>query len=204
VSLREIGQRFIDAIAMPASQQVDGEAPIAACGHGGHDECLSIGMAIEKETTMNAIANPVSSGAARATGSIYLLLLPIPVICFIGAVLTDIAYSSGAMLMWLHFSEWLIAAGLVFGALAALALVVEFFMSDVIRRGAFGWVHLVLLIAALVIELFDALVHTIDGWTAVVPTGMTLSVIGALLALATVATLWRVPLVWMAPREVRP
>jgi uncharacterized membrane protein YcgQ (UPF0703/DUF1980 family) len=62
----------------------------------------------------------------------------------------------------------------------------------------------VLFYAALVVELINALIHTIDGWTAVVPTGMTLSVIGALLALAAVATLFRVPVTWVARREVRP
>ena len=45
--------------------------------------------------------------------------------------------------------------------------------------------------AALIVELFNAFVHTIDGWTAVVPTGMMLSIIGALLALAAVGALFR-------------
>ena len=142
------------------------------------------------------------SGAARATAPIYLLLFPIPVVCFVGALVTDIAYSQSAYLMWLHFSEWLIAAGLAFGALAALALAIEFFASRAIRSGRVGWAHLVLFYAALLVELVNAFVHTIDGWTAVVPTGMTLSVIGAILALAAVATLFRVPVAWVAHREV--
>ena len=142
-------------------------------------------------------------GAARAAASIYLLLFPIPVVCFVGALVTDIAYSRSAYLMWLHFSEWLIAAGLAFGALAVLALLVEFIASRAVRTARIGWAHLVLFCAALVVELVNAFVHTRDGWTAVVPTGMTLSVIGALLALASVATLFRVPVAWVARREVR-
>ena len=50
--------------------------------------------------------------AASAAGPIYLLLFPIPMVCFFGALATDTAYRSSALLMWLHFSEWLIAAGL--------------------------------------------------------------------------------------------
>ena len=50
-------------------------------------------------------------------------------------------------LMWLHFSEWLIAAGLAFGALAALVLLVEFFASRAIRTRRLGWAHLVLFYA---------------------------------------------------------
>ena len=141
---------------------------------------------------------------ATATGPIYLLLFPIPVVCFIAALATDIAYAATAYLMWLHFSEWLIAAGILFGALAALALLVEFFATAGIRRGWPGWTHLVLLCAALLVELCNSFVHTIDGWTSVVPKGMILSIIGALLALAAVGTLFAVPVAWVRPREVRP
>jgi uncharacterized membrane protein len=153
---------------------------------------------------MSEVIEYREGGVARVIAPIYLLLFPIPVVCFVAALVTDIAYANSAYLMWLHFSEWLIAAGLAFGCLAALVLLIEFFASRAIRTGSIGWTHLVLFYAALVVELINALIHTIDGWTAVVPTGMTLSVIGALLALAAVATLFRVPVTWVARREVRP
>ena len=153
---------------------------------------------------MAEIARTRESGVAAAATSIHRLLFPIPVVCFVGALLTDIAYSRGAFLMWLHFSEWLIAAGLAFGALAALALLVEFVASRAVRKAASGWAHLVLFYAALVVELFNALVHTIDGWTAVVPTGMTLSIVGAILAVAAAGVLFRAPVTWVARREVMP
>src|SRR5438552_18698692 len=103
--------------------------------------------------------------------------------------------------MWLHVSEWLIGAGLAFGGLAALALFAEFLTRPAIRRGGLGWAHLVLFYGALVVELINALVHTIDGWTAVVPTGMTLSIVGAVLALAAAGALFRVPVIRVAHRE---
>jgi uncharacterized membrane protein len=144
----------------------------------------------------------VEGGVARVIAPIYLLLFPIPVVCFIAALLTDIAYAKSAYIMWLNFSEWLIDAGLLFGALAAIALIVEFCASRAIRTGRVGWTHLVLFFAALVVELFNAFFHTRDGWTAVVPTGMTLSAIGVLLALAAVATLFTVPVTWVVHRHV--
>lgn len=149
---------------------------------------------------------PVEPGIARTMASIYLFLFPVPVVCFVAAVFTDIAYAQSEYLMWLHFSEWLIAAGLVIGGLAAIALLIEFLASRVVRRGGVGWAHLVLFYVALVVEVFNSFVHTIDGWTAVVPTGMTLSVIGALLALAAAGALFRVPVTWVVHRrhEVRP
>ena len=45
-------------------------------------------------------------------------------------------------------------------------------------------------------------IHTRDGWTAVVPAGMTLSILGVLLALCAVGTLFRVPVTWVTYREV--
>lgn len=146
---------------------------------------------------MAEIAEHVEGPAARVAGPVYLLLFPIPVVCFIAALITDIAYSASASLMWLHFSQWLIAAGLAFGALAAVVLLIEFFASDAIRRGRFGWAHLALFYVALIVELLNSFVHTADGWTAVVPNGITLSVVGAILALAAVAALFYVPVTWV-------
>ncbi|HKU85334.1 MAG TPA: DUF2231 domain-containing protein [Casimicrobiaceae bacterium] len=153
---------------------------------------------------MTEIVVRPESGLAGVTGTLYLLLFPVSVVCFLAALVTDIAYAASAFLMWLHFSQWMIAVGLAIGALAALVLVIEFFASRVIRTGVFGWAHLVLFYAALVVELFNAFVHTRDGWTAVVPNGMILSIVGALLVLAAVAVLFLVPVTWFKHREVHP
>ena len=142
-------------------------------------------------------------GVSRATASLYLLLFPVPVVCFLAAVATDVGYARSAFLMWLHFSEWLIAGGLAIGVLAALALLVEFAANRAIRA-RIGWIHLALFCAALVVELFNAFVHTIDGWTAVVWTGLVLSVVGGLLALGAAGTLRALPATWAGQREVRP
>src|SRR3954468_13065869 len=77
---------------------------------------------------------------------IYSMLLPVPVVCFIGALLTDLSYvNSGGNLTWLNFSSWLISAGLLFGAIAGL-----FLLIDLLRRagGGGGWLAFLLLIAA--------------------------------------------------------
>jgi len=115
--------------------------------------------------------------AGRPIGN---LLLPIPILCFLGAVLTDWSYlGSGGNLTWLFFSTWLIPVGLVFGGLTAL-----FLLIDGIRVGGGRWIALGLLAAAWIVELFNALIHMRDGWTAVAGAGFILSIIGTLLALA--------------------
>ena len=126
-------------------------------------------------------------------GSIYFFLFPVPVVCYVGALVTDIVYASGAFLMWLHFSQWLIAAGTAFGAIVAIVLLVELITGRAIRGARGGWLHVALFYVGLGVEVVNAFVHTADGWTAVVPLGMVLSVIGAVLMLAAALTLLRLP-----------
>lgn len=152
---------------------------------------------------MAEIVEPTDSAVASVTGPIYLLLFPIPIVCFLGALATDLTYSRTSVLMWSHFSSWLIATGLVIGALASLALLVELIAAAELRDTIFGWGHIFLFYAAMIVELFNMLVHSKDGWTAVVPTGMILSVIAAILCLAAVVTVFFVPVTWVPAREVR-
>jgi len=153
---------------------------------------------------MAAIAQRPETRVAGVAGSIYLLLFPLPVVCFLGALATDLAYAGSALLMWLHFSQWLLAAGLAFGAIAAVVLAIEFIARPVLRTGRNGWTHLALFYASLIAELFNAFVHTADGWTAVVPMGLILSVVGTALALGAVGALIFIPVAWIEPWEDRP
>ena len=134
--------------------------------------------------------------------ALYRLLFPVPLVCFLAALASDIGYASSADLEYLHFSEWLLAAGLAVGALAALVLLVVFIANPLVRMRP-GWIHLVAFYVALAVELVNSFVHTIDGWTAVVWNGMILSVIGAILCLVAAATLRALPATWITHREAR-
>lgn len=134
--------------------------------------------------------------------TLYRTIFPIPIVCFLAALVSDIGYASSADLLYLHCSEWLIAAGLAVGALAALVLLVTVIANAALRTRP-GWTHLVLFYATFAVELVNSLEHTIDGWTAVVWNGMVLSIVGAILALAAAATLRAAPLAWTGHREVR-
>jgi len=129
------------------------------------------------------VAGPPARPIAITGHPIYAMLLPVAVVCFVGALLTDISYlNSGGNLLWLAFSSWLLLAGLVSGALAALVLLIDFVRIPVVRTGT-GWVHLLLVFAALLVELVSMFVHSRDGWTAVAGLGLIVSIIGALLIL---------------------
>ena len=122
---------------------------------------------------------PLSVGAH----AIYPMLLPIPITCFVGGLITDLAYVATASMMWLDFSSWLLLAGLIGGGFAGLLLIIEVIRAGRARPGTL-MLHFVLLLLAWIVEVFNSFFHARDGWTAVVPGGMTLSIIAAVLSLA--------------------
>lgn len=118
--------------------------------------------------------NPRST-ASVAGHPIHPMLVPIPIACFVGALLTDVVFWRTAEMTWANFSAWLITAGVVVGVLAAIAGLIDFLFSRSIRAQPTAWLHMAGNILALVLSFFNMLVHTRDAWTAVVPTGLILS-----------------------------
>ena len=106
---------------------------------------------------------------------IHPMLVPFPITCFIGALVTDIVYARSANLFWQYFSIWLITAGLVMGALAAVAGLIDYLGDRRIRAKRPATWHMLLNITAMILSLLNAFVHSRDGWTAVVPQGIILS-----------------------------
>lgn len=116
---------------------------------------------------------------------VYAMLLPLAVAAFLGALITDLTYlRSDGHLLWLNFSSWLIAAGLLAGALTLVVALID------LARLRKGYAHVGLFAAAWVVELVNALIHTRDGWTAVAGLGLILSIVGLLLSLAA-GWLWQ-------------
>ena len=117
------------------------------------------------------------------------LFLPVPIVCFTGALLTDIAYSnSDGNLQWVNFSSWLLAVGLLFAALAGILMLIDLARLPQLRS-TLGWGAFGLLVLSAFVELMNSFIHARDGWTAVVPTGLILSAIGAILIM-TYGWLW--------------
>lgn len=128
--------------------------------------------------------NPRST-ASIAGHPIHPMLVPFPIACFVGALITDIAYWRTVNIMWSDFSSWLIAAGLLMGGLAALAGLIDFISNRAIRTQSPAWPHMIGNVIALVVALFNAFVHSHDAWTSVVPTGLILSAIVVAILLFT-------------------
>lgn len=123
--------------------------------------------------------------AVIAGHPIHAMLVPFPIVCFSLALLTDIAYWKTANLMWTEFSAWLLLAGISFGVLAAVVGAIDFFASRSIRAREPAWPHAIGNAVALVLAFINNLVHAADGWTSVVPWGLTLSALTVLVLLVT-------------------
>jgi uncharacterized membrane protein len=119
--------------------------------------------------------------AQIARHPIHVMLVPVPITCFVGALVTDIAYWLTAEMMWADFSAWLLLVGLIFGVLAGIAGLVDFFGNRRIRSQSPAWPHMLGNIAVLVLAFFNLLIHTRDAWTSVVPTGIILSLVTVLI-----------------------
>lgn len=101
---------------------------------------------------------------------------------FLGALLSDFAYSSSYHIQWTNFASWLIAGALVFAGFALLWALV-----DLIRLRAKDrtLVYFALLLSTWVLGFVNALIHAKDAWAAM-PAGLILSIIVFLLCTAAV------------------
>jgi uncharacterized membrane protein len=107
---------------------------------------------------------------------------------FVGALVTDVVYWQMPDVLWERFSIWLLMAGLVTAGLAVFAYVVSS-LAGRRRQSRSAWPRLLGYALAVFLAVINAFVHSRDGYTAVVPTGLMLSAsVVIVLLLAEIAT----------------
>jgi uncharacterized membrane protein len=116
------------------------------------------------------------------------------------ALVTDYMYFSNALMQWANFSAWLLTGGLVLALIAVIVLLIDFALG---RAGPIRWFDFGLVAAAAILSLINVFVHTRDAWTSVVPSGITLSFISAILLLVAGLRGWRVTAFRIAGRGER-
>lgn len=123
--------------------------------------------------------------AAPFLHPLHAILLAFPIALFAGALASDITYLNTAVIQWSNFSSWLITGALLFGGLAlAWAIVLVFIYRAAGLRGR-AVIFLVLLAVMWVAGLINAFQHSRDAWSSVGTTGLVLSIVSTVLALAT-------------------
>jgi uncharacterized membrane protein len=122
---------------------------------------------------------------ARIGHPIHPILLPFPIVCFVGTLLSDLTYWWTADMMWADFSAWLLTVGVVIGWLTVLAWLIDFLRGPLIREQTPAWPYAIGNAVALVLATLNMLIHTRDAWTSVVPWGLALSALVVLILLFT-------------------
>ncbi|MCC4233898.1 hypothetical protein LL253_14550 [Sphingobium soli] len=120
-----------------------------------------------------------------------------PVAMFPAALASDITYLNSAEIQWTNFSAWLITGGLLGGGFALIWSIVALLRRKGSARSRLAIVS-VLLLMMMIAGLINAFQHSRDGWSSVGTTGLILSIISSILA---VAAGW---IAYAAYREDRP
>jgi uncharacterized membrane protein len=83
---------------------------------------------------------------------IHPMLVPFPIVCFIGVFVTDIVFSQNGHPGWATASHWLLGIGLAMAALAAVAGLTDYLGDERIRRLGDALKHMLANVIAVVIE----------------------------------------------------
>jgi uncharacterized membrane protein len=122
------------------------------------------------------MANPRST-ASIAGHPIHPMLIPFPIAFFIATLVCDIAYWQTANPSWATAAIWLLGAGLVMAALAAVAGLIDVLGDAQIRALNDVWWHAGGNVVVVLIELYNWYARYTQGTAAVVPKGLILSLI---------------------------
>ena len=107
---------------------------------------------------------------------IHPMLIPFPIVCFIGALVTDIVFLNNHDPGWATASRYLLAVGLVMAALAAVAGLTDFMGDERIRGMGDALKHMLANVTAVVLELVNFFVR-LNSDAAIAKVGIYLSVV---------------------------
>ena len=89
---------------------------------------------------------------------IHPMLIPFPIVCFIGVLVTDIVFLNNHIHGWATASRYLLAIGIVMALLAALAGLTDFF-GDKRIQGSDAIKHMLANVTAVVLEIVNFFVR---------------------------------------------
>jgi len=92
------------------------------------------------------------STAKIADHPIHPMLIPFPIVCFVGTLVTDIVYSRNGNDGWATASHWLLGIGLGMAALAAVAGLADYLGDSRLRGMATALKHMLANVTVVVLE----------------------------------------------------
>jgi uncharacterized membrane protein len=131
--------------------------------------------------------NPHST-AKIAGHPLHPMLIPFPIAAFVGTFVTDLVFAFSGDPFWARMSFYLLSAGLVMAALAALAGFTDFFGDRLIREHKAAWHHMLGNVVVVLLQIANWLIRSEPGNTDILPGGLLIS---AAVAVILVYTGWR-------------
>ena len=113
---------------------------------------------------------------------IHPMLIPFPIVCFVGTLVTDIVYSRNLDDGWATASHWLLGIGLATAALAAVAGLTDYLGDNRIRGMGDALKHMLANVAAVVLEAVN-LVLRLGNNDFIASTGIWISAVVVLMLL---------------------
>src|ERR1041384_6000200 len=134
--------------------------------------------------------NPLST-ASIAGHPIHPMLIPFPIAFFFATLLCDIAFWQSGSANWATASQWLLGAGLVMAALAAVAGLIDVLGEPRIRALHEVWWHAGGNVLLVLIQAYSWYLRFTEGTAAVLPNGLILSAVAVCLMLFTAWMGWQ-------------
>jgi uncharacterized membrane protein len=122
------------------------------------------------------MTNPRST-ASIAGHPIHPMLIPFPIAFFVATFVCDVVFWQTSNTMWATAAIWLLGAGIIMAAMAALAGLTDVLGEPRIRALNDVWWHAGGNVVVVLIELYNWWIRYIAGTSAVVPEGLVLSLI---------------------------
>jgi uncharacterized membrane protein len=120
--------------------------------------------------------NPRST-ASIAGHPIHPMLIPFPIAFFVATFVCDLVFWGTRDASWYDATLWLLGAGLIMAALAAVVGLTDVLGDARIRNLSTAWLHAAANVIAVLIELYNWYSRYQQGSAAVLPTGLILSAI---------------------------
>ena len=122
------------------------------------------------------MSNPRST-ATIAGHPIHPMLIPFPIAFFVSTFICDLVFWQTGSQAWAAATLWLLGAGLLMGALAAVMGVTDVVNDQRIRQLSTVWWHAGANVLLVLVELFNLIIRYYEGTSTIVPNGLLLSLV---------------------------
>ena len=100
------------------------------------------------------MSNPRST-ASIGGHPLHPMIIPFPIVCFVGTFVCDLVMLQSSDPFWRTAALYLLAAGLIMAAVAALLGLIDFFGEPRIRALSDAWLHAGANVLAVLLELYN-------------------------------------------------